>query len=280
MFLNGKINNEEEAYILGLFYADGNVSKNKDKNGNFKYASIGLAEIDYEYLKSIEDIFLKSKIQTKISNVPTTKSFKLSITDAHVVETLNLLGVIPNKTYDSKDSCVFDNVPNEFKHHFIRGYFDGDGTICLTNEKKFVSGFVGMNLCLLEEIQKWLNMNGLKSLTKIRIEKEKYYRLYFSGNAICKRLGEIIYKDSSIFLHRKKNIFDSITITDKTKHKSIYTGISPKQNKNGIVWTSNCCGKYLGCFKTEEEAVKKRNKYIIDNNITKADIQVYVKEGI
>ena len=94
----------------------------------------------------------------------------MSITDAHVVETLNLLGVIPNKTYDSKDSCVFDNVPNEFKHHFIRGYFDGDGTICLTNEKKFVSGFVGMNLCLLEEIQKWLNMNGLKSLTKIRIE--------------------------------------------------------------------------------------------------------------
>lgn len=38
---------------------------------------------------------------------------------------INLHGIMPWKSYDVQ----FPFVPEEYLHHFIRGYFDGDGYV-------------------------------------------------------------------------------------------------------------------------------------------------------
>lgn len=53
------------------------------------------------------------------------------------------LGIAYKKTYESS-SFVFDNIPNELKRHFIRGYMDGDGSIGVYRNRAVV-GFVSLN---------------------------------------------------------------------------------------------------------------------------------------
>ena len=53
------------------------------------------------------------------------------------------LGITYKKTYESS-SFVFDNIPNELKRHFIRGYMDGDGSIGAYRNRAVV-GFVSLN---------------------------------------------------------------------------------------------------------------------------------------
>lgn len=58
-----------------------------------------------------------------------------------------------------------------------------------------------------------------------------------------------------------------------TKNKSGATGVFCQYNKNYVSYYARCGGVNLGTYRTLEEAVAARNKYIIDNNLTEYNIQ-------
>lgn len=86
---------------------------------------------------------------------------------------------------------------NDFCNAFIRGYFDGDGSICL-----YKNGVFDIKICgtkdFLEGIKNQANIE-----CRISIPKSKIYELRISSNSERKKFLSYIYKNSNIYLTRK-----------------------------------------------------------------------------
>ena len=120
-------------------------------------------------------------------------------------------------------------------------------------------------------------------------EKIKYYTWYVSQNYVrCEDgvLGRIImnetdttinigYKDSNPLNNSKKNLirmneYESYQHRKKQKGTtSKYMGVSfnTEKQKWRAVISTNGKSIFLGYFVNEEDAAKKRDKYIIENNL-------------
>lgn len=255
MFLNNEVQNEKEAYLLGLLYSDGFVTNKV----NDVYYSVGITTSikDKDLILNISKYFHRPIIKYKCYSCQTGsfEAISLNIFDVKLVKRLIHLGIKPNKTYEN-DSFVFDNVPLKLKHHFLRGYFDGDGTVGIYNNRcQF--GFISCNKSLIEKIREYLKDN-IGTSASLRIEKDKYYRLNVSGNCISKKFKNLIYDDSNIFLKRKYDIFNNIN--PSPKKKNTYVGITKYHNK----WKASLYighHKYLGLFSSELEALEEYNKF-------------------
>jgi len=258
IFSGNKVENEVEAYLLGFIYADGSI--HNFKGGKYRTLSIGLAEKDKDFLQIICNIFNKELGKKySLKRQEKTKSYKLTICNSDMNERLMKLGIHNNKTYEN-NSFVFNNVPNNLKTHFIRGFFDGDGCICYTSRKQYVIGFVSLNKKLLESICNYIN-NNFNLNIKVRLENNKYARINFGGTRKSKKFLDIIYSNSTIFLKRKYIIYKQIP-KDNKKYK--YKGLAwYKRNKKIAVFLYidiNNQKKYLGLRDTEIDAVKLYNE--------------------
>lgn len=126
-----KIDNEEKAYVLGLFYTDGNNIKNTVR--------ISMCDKDI-----IEKIKIAMKAEQPIYEKPPTGTnrqtqYELRITRKGFSDKLTALGCPPNKTFLLKFPGE-DILPKDLQRHFIRGALDGDGSI--TNGSLFFTGTI------------------------------------------------------------------------------------------------------------------------------------------
>lgn len=205
-----KIELEWHAYILGFLLSDGY------QNGS----QIGFAQSikDVDYITKLRDLFSKD---IKLSFWKTKCSFKVSSKIA--CENLSKLGVTPRKTYKELSIPLMEE---HLLRHFIRGYFDGDGTIFVCTVKgipKYMKG----NICsptenILKELQSVLLKFGIESTINKENRKGKImhtpsgpclvtqdmYRLYFRKKDSIRKLYNFLYKDATIFMERKKKVFD------------------------------------------------------------------------
>jgi LAGLIDADG-like domain len=259
IFIDNTVSNEVEAYTLGFLYADGFVTSNK--KGRYYVVGSTVSLNDEQIILDISKFFKNSKVKYKSSNCQTGEfdTISLQICDVKLSERLINLGLEPQKTY-SNNPYVFDNIPNNLKHHFIRGYFDGDGTVGIYNNK-CCFGIVSCNENLLNSILNFIK-NHIDTNANILCEKDKYYRLRIYGNPLCKKIESLLYKDATIFLKRKREVFERIQPLFKKKYK--YKGIKYLSRNNKwqaeIYVNVNEQKRYLGLFETELEAVKAYNK--------------------
>ena len=128
-----KIDTKEKAYWLGFIYADGCISISR--NNMFE---IKLAIKDIEVLESFKnDIRSEHQIGVYTSNNGYNKGLqycRFGIDSKELCKQLINLGVNTHKT----ESCNFPNeniLPEQFIWDFIRGYFDGDGSVYISNNK-------------------------------------------------------------------------------------------------------------------------------------------------
>lgn len=213
-----QIDTEEKAYFLGLLYADG------CNNEKTRTVAINLNEDDKDILDKFKDA-IKSERPIKYIVVKGTNlkkkdgsacSFKnlwsLYFCSKKLSNSLAKQGCVAAKSLilDFPDESV---VPNDLKRHFIRGYFDGDGCISLENGKNiglkmsFMStdkfclkakGFIEKELGIYCEIQEPpQSKNGSPS---------RVFRV--SGSQKAQRVMEWLYKDSTVFLARKRTLFE------------------------------------------------------------------------
>jgi hypothetical protein len=256
LFENCKVNNEVDAYLLGFIYADGSLT-NKVKDKHYSL-TIGLSKKDELHLLNLNR-FLNGKIRYLSSNIKgydkVYESIRLTKCDVSLVENLKKLGINPNKTYICGNPQ--ENIPEDLIHHFIRGIFDGDGTICCSNNK-YISGFVGTDENLFKFIKLHLEKNLNRNIS-LRIEKTKYFRINLSGNPLCLNLYNYLYKDATLFLERKYNKFKNITTTNgKNGMAGVSYSALRKTKKKWIVSYQTKNKKiYGGIFLTKEEAESK-----------------------
>jgi len=187
------IDNEEKAYWLGFIYADGYVSYDRNT------FELSLSLKDIEHLKRFADFMGYS------DNVKTDDyRCRFYVSNKHLKARLIELGVIPRKSL-TLTFPTSEQVPNNLIHHFIRGYFDGDGTI-ITKETSCVK----LRISLLG------TESFLKSvLYAVDIEKKVYKTkskvMYFAlAVKNSTKFCEYIYKDCTITLLRKKYLYERL----------------------------------------------------------------------
>jgi hypothetical protein len=118
------LDTQDKAYIFGFIAADGHVSKDG------KFTTINITEDDRPLLEDIK-IAMDSTAPIHIRQ-PGKGSYanskpiaRLDLCSMYLVKKLNLLGL----QHDKSITLTYPDVPASFESHFIRGFFDGNGTI-------------------------------------------------------------------------------------------------------------------------------------------------------
>lgn len=189
------INTEEKAYWLGFLYADGYVGLTDNR------VELTLQLSDVNHIKKFKT-FLNS--DCKIS----TNSYRsrLSIKDEKIKKDLINLGCTPQKSLTLKFPTD-DKIPKELIRHFIRGYFDGDGSLCVTEKTKSID-ILGTydflyQLCLESNI----------ATSKIYVSKSKsnkVFRIVLGSRLDLYNFSKYIYDDCNIYLDRKYGKFKKL----------------------------------------------------------------------
>lgn len=196
----GDILSNNDAYILGMIYSDGNLSKN--------CIEISLQEQDKELLESISK-YIYSKINLQYRQAKEFKKdnviynqksqYRFLLCSKSVCNKLRTLGLSENKSLKIR----FPNIPEEFHSHFIRGVFDGDGCIHISNKYKgnnritIVSNYKFCN-DLKDIVKKHLNIN-----ISINNKNENVGIFSISGNKQVKTFMDWIYDKSDLKMNRK-----------------------------------------------------------------------------
>lgn len=186
------IDTQKKAYWLGFLFADGYVS---DKN-DFEL-SLGLK--DKQHLEKFKK-FLEWEGDIKIDNK--VGRCRLAFRDKLLVNNLKSLGLVPRKS----TILQFPNLKEELVPHFIRGYFDGDGTINDPNKNAIAINIIGTKSFLLD-ILKYSNSEHNKLILKHSDQSQLIFCFNICGRK-ARDFMKYIYKDATIYLGRKKERFD------------------------------------------------------------------------
>lgn len=193
------IDNEEKAYWLGFLYADGYVGDNG-------IIELTLSENDLDHIEKFKT-FMNSNHKIKYNKK--TKSYRISICSKELKNDLIFLGCMPRKSLILKFPTE-DQVPKHLIHHFMRGYFDGDGCIAI-NQKQF--SVLGTSDFLNEYEYNLLIGINRKTPNK-RIHKNTWNEntecIMYSGSNQVIKIYNYLYKNANIYLQRKYEKFNML----------------------------------------------------------------------
>jgi hypothetical protein len=205
------IDTEKKAYWLGVLFADGNITKKASKSGQIIFSSK-----DKEWVKLfLLDIGSNNSPNCEYQKLYKKYIWKAQITSAKMYDDLNNLGCTPAKTKTIRIPAI----KNELVHHFIRGYFDGDGTVGLyknlkNNDWKILkSGFCSGSQQFISDL---LEIIPVKN-KKIKQVKECYITQHSLNDTL--NLFKYMYKDCTVCLERKREIFINYLDTYKPRKR-------------------------------------------------------------
>lgn len=205
-----EINTPNKAYILGLLFADGYNSIDKDTiRIQLQYLDKDILEQIRIELKSDKPLkFIKCSDKVASNGFVSKDMYQLEFHSAHLCRTLMDIGMVQNKSL----VLNFPTIDKSLYSHFIRGYFDGDGslytytktnggmqnTLTITSTDKFC------NKCL-NILKDELNIGGgvydassHNGITKV---------LSVCGNIQVKKVLDWFYKDADLFMQRKYDLY-------------------------------------------------------------------------
>lgn len=212
-----KIDTEEKAYILGFLYADGCHYENTHR------IKIDLQRNDEEILYKIKnaidykgdilryyDKYKTFKVDGEDKEYECQPTSRLSFSSNHMSKQLKSKGLMANKSKIikfPKESVV----SKKLQVHFIRGYFDGNGTISywIPNEntcwKKFNFGVCGTTE-IINSISEILihNFNCSPDIrARFKDRDNNNVQLALCGNRQIQSIMEWLYNGSTIYMQRK-----------------------------------------------------------------------------
>lgn len=195
-----QIDNSDKAYILGFLYADG---YNGEQSNSLQICLNSQDEGILIYIK--EQLGSNVTICKKIRKGGYSNSLmsELRICSKQISQDLAKWGCMQNKTFKIRFP---DFLQEELYPHFIRGYFDGDGCICLSKRANgIVVNFAG-NLSFLDGLNSFLSQKIGVSLKNIRLSNKIGY-LNYSRKEDIKKIYAYFYTNFSFTLDRKHQKF-------------------------------------------------------------------------
>jgi predicted DNA-binding protein YlxM (UPF0122 family) len=162
----------EMAYVLGVIYTDGNLNPGRIREPWRSKSSstvpvISVAQKEAELLEKILRLmdcdaklyFSKERVYGKIK---AGALYHFAISNEKIYDDIVNLGLTPNKSL----TMQFPNMPNEFIRHFIRGCWDGDGSVFLDKKSQTIyASFVSGSLEFVQIMVRYLVSAGLPDRT-------------------------------------------------------------------------------------------------------------------
>lgn len=188
-----KIDSEEKAYVLGWMYADGNVTD----DGRWR---ISLKESDLSIIEKIKDVVVYTGPVHQRDGMA-----EICVSRKKMCDDLCALGCVPRKSLILEFPSM-DRVPFDLLNHFMRGVYDGDGSLSLKNGKYLSS-------CLVSSVS--FNMSWSEILSAMGIRHKTYYKkgkpnsphLMTTSRFESEKLCRFLYEGATICLKRKKDIY-------------------------------------------------------------------------
>lgn len=206
-----EIDTEEKAYWLGFIYADGYITLRK--NGNL--FGLTLSITDKNHLKKIKNslnadvpihVYSPSR---KSTNYSANKYARIQFFGEKICNDLIRQGVFAHKTAILEPP---KNIPKDLISHFIRGYFDGDGSHTYYYEKTGHSSYRKDNIKILgtynfltwmeSEISRISDAHCNGGIYKCKKTKV-VYSLEYHGEHKTLFVLNALYNDATIYLDRK-----------------------------------------------------------------------------
>lgn len=200
----------EMAYVLGVFYTDGNLFPG---GGSCKLDRFSLSQKEPEILTKVlalmecnATIHYRKEYEYRNHKAGALHWFSIAKTD--VYNDLLRLGLTPNKSLTMK----FPDIPKEFVRHFIRGCWDGDGSVYIEKKiNKVCASYISGSLEFVESMMRCLVSAGFPSRTiHCHSHSRKSYYFKFTGPQVP-MLYHYIYDDvpDTKYLKRKFDLFRS-----------------------------------------------------------------------
>ncbi len=212
------IDSEEKAYWLGFIAADGTI---RLRHGNVESKNRGssiilkLAVKDTDQVKRFSDVFgggskleyNRDYTKTKDGRPSYSDYCRVGIYSNKLVEDIIDKGVTPRKSF----TISKPNIDEKYMFHYLRGYFDGNGSISFeAQESKKYEG---------KQIIKKLNVSiatGSVMLKEwiidfcakhdVEFVKSNKFDIISKNMKTARNFIRLIYKDATIYLERKHKI--------------------------------------------------------------------------
>ena len=207
-FYFDNIDTANKSYILGLLYADG---CNYPPQRRVK---IELQEQDKDILDCINKEIDSNKplylIPLHDKNPNWQNTYRLDIINKHISDVLVDKGVVQNKSLILKPPTF---IMNGFIRDFIRGYFDGDGSVSTAGPNAIRFQICAHKPEVLKTIVDFFFEEY--NIPKVAIQKQKKdsgnYLYYFQySTKATRQIFEILYPLDCLYLPRKYEKFKSI----------------------------------------------------------------------
>lgn len=221
------IETELQAYLLGFYVADGSIDEKRKtlrielqkQDSEIVYLYKDMISVDARLYQTKEREFIgpRGKLIHAHGNIG------VDINSSELCNSLVDLGYGYNKSY--KEMTISKSIPKELIRHFIRGYFDGDGSFTMGAYKqedrpraylkvKFMID--SKTTSLITDIQKFLSENDINT-NIIYLKRDNMWRINTGSKKECIKLFHLLYDDSNFYLSRKFNKFNHYVNTEETQ---------------------------------------------------------------
>lgn len=231
------IDNAEKAYWLGFIAADGYITKKqKGKGQNIFGITLHEREPLEKLLKCLNsDKVILSYDWSQSKNKYSDKTeYKLLFVSNKMVSDLEKNGIVERKTFKLKFPHGIIN--KSLYSHYVRGYFDGDGSVFYSISRGKKDEILSVSICgtfsFLDDLRKELLFLTKESKCLYKDERTgtDTWNLKLYGQSRALDFYQFIYKDleNNLLLERKKQKFDDYIKMKVQRLQSAilcYTGI-------------------------------------------------------
>jgi len=204
----------EMAYVLGVIYTDGNLDPSKKLDASRKTTlntpRLTIAQKEPELLLKVLKLM---KCNAKLyhhdikyyNNNICGDIYYFHVHGDELYTDLQKYGLTHNKSL----TIDFPQIPDEYLGHFIRGCWDGDGSVYVDSSGRIVASYVSGSKIFVNKLVLSLQKLGLP-LKTVYVQKQKNYsyQIKYWGNE-CLKLYDIFYNgvNEDMYLTRKYKVF-------------------------------------------------------------------------
>jgi intein/homing endonuclease len=192
--------NERGAYLLGLIMSDGHLDYNR---GRFEYSC---SEKDISLLEFIKDELQSTHPIGRITTNGVSYS-RYFITNKKLVHSIINGYSLPHSNKSMNNIVISSQLDTCNISHFLRGFFDGDGSIWFGGGTYRAAYTGGENM--MKSIQSILTTLNIPSYFSYRhsSDNKNSCNISINGTLHTQKFGEYLYKNSTCFLKRKRDKF-------------------------------------------------------------------------
>lgn len=223
-----KIDSRDKAYWLGFIWADGYIMSNTEYR-NYELG-IELQKSDAVYLRKFNKAisgniplgFRKREAFIETGRKIFCEICQIRIYCKKMVEDLIDKGLFQNKSLSIGYPKHLDD---KYFFDFLRGYFDGNGSVLLAKDRKSLRGcFSSGSKEILERIKEKLYDYSINSYISIEEKRPTELKLFIGGLNNSLKFFELLYKDTNeeIRLERKYSKFIKIKEEYYTENRRLF----------------------------------------------------------